>query len=82
MFLRICEAITRSSGRERTGALCYAVGWTHHVYGVQIICAASIIQGLLGTIGRPVVVSLHCAGIAASRAALTFQRCTTCCRHV
>ena len=47
------DAITRNSGRERTGAFCYAVGWTHHSSGVQIIRAASIIQGLLGNIGRP-----------------------------
>jgi len=52
-FLRICEALTRNSGRERTSAFCYAVGWTHHAHGVQIIRAASIIQGLLGNIGRP-----------------------------
>jgi formate dehydrogenase major subunit len=52
-FLRICDAITHNSGRERTGAFCYAVGWTHHSYGVQTIRAASIIQGLLGNIGRP-----------------------------
>ena len=24
----VCEAITHNSGRERTGAFCYAVGWT------------------------------------------------------
>ncbi|MBV9251353.1 MAG: molybdopterin-dependent oxidoreductase, partial [Acetobacteraceae bacterium] len=52
-FIRVCEAITRNSGRERTGAFCYAVGWTHHSFGVQIIRAASIIQGLLGNVGRP-----------------------------
>ena len=52
-FLRICEALTHNSGRERTGAFCYAVGWTHHASGVQIIRAAAIIQGLLGNIGRP-----------------------------
>src|ERR1700704_36522 len=52
-FLAVCEAITRNAGRERTGAFCYAVGWTHHSFGVQIIRAASIIQGLLGNIGRP-----------------------------
>ena len=52
-FLRIVEELTRNSGRERTGAFCYAVGWTHHTVGVQIIRAASIIQGLLGNIGRP-----------------------------
>jgi formate dehydrogenase major subunit len=52
-FLRVCAALTENSGRERTGAFCYAVGWTHHSYGVQIIRAAAIIQGLLGNIGRP-----------------------------
>jgi formate dehydrogenase major subunit len=53
IFLRVCDALTKNAGRERTGAFCYAVGWTHHVHGVQIIRAASIIQGLLGNIGRP-----------------------------
>jgi formate dehydrogenase major subunit len=53
IFLRVCDALTENAGRERTGAFCYAVGWTHHVHGVQIIRAASIIQGLLGNIGRP-----------------------------
>ncbi len=52
-FLRVADAIARNSGRERTGAFCYAVGWTHHSTGVQMIRAASIIQGLLGNIGRP-----------------------------
>ncbi len=53
VFLRVAEAMVRNSGRARTGAICYAVGWTHHTTGVQIIRAASIIQGLLGNIGRP-----------------------------
>jgi formate dehydrogenase major subunit len=53
IFLRVCDALTKNSGRERTSAFCYAVGWTHHAHGVQIIRAASIIQGLLGNIGRP-----------------------------
>ncbi len=52
-FLRVAEALARNSGRERTGAICYAVGWTHHSVGVQIIRAASIVQGLLGNMGRP-----------------------------
>ncbi len=53
IFLRVADAIARNSGRERTGAFCYAVGWTHHSTGVQMIRAASIIQGLLGNAGRP-----------------------------
>ena len=52
-FLAVAKALTRNSGREKTGAFCYAVGWTHHTVGVQIIRAAAIIQGLLGNIGRP-----------------------------
>ncbi len=53
VFLRICEVLVKNSGRERTGAFAYAVGWTHHTYGVQIIRAATIVQGLLGNVGRP-----------------------------
>ena len=53
LFLKIATALAKNSGRERTGAFCYAVGWTHHSVGVQIIRAAAIIQGLLGNIGRP-----------------------------
>ena len=30
----------RTPGRERTAAICYAVGWTQHTIGVQIIRAA------------------------------------------
>jgi formate dehydrogenase major subunit len=52
-FIAYCEAITRNSGRERTGAFCYSVGWTQHTVGVQYIRAAAILQQLLGNIGRP-----------------------------
>lgn len=53
VFVRVADALARNSGRERTGAFCYAVGWTHHTTGVQIIRASTIIQGLLGNVGRP-----------------------------
>jgi formate dehydrogenase major subunit len=53
VFLKIAEAFTSASGPEKTGAICYAVGWTQHSSGVQIIRAASILQLLLGNIGRP-----------------------------
>src|SRR5581483_11595267 len=52
-FLYVCEALTQSSGRERTSAFCYAVGWTQHTVGVQYIRTAAIIQQLLGNMGRP-----------------------------
>src|SRR5207244_9267085 len=53
LFLRVAEALCRNSGRDRTTAFCYAVGWTHRTTGVQYIRAASILQLLLGNIGRP-----------------------------
>jgi formate dehydrogenase major subunit len=52
-FLRVAETLCESSGRERTSALCYAVGWTQHSVGVQYIRTAAILQLLLGNIGRP-----------------------------
>lgn len=52
-FLRVAELLCENSGRERTSAIVYAVGWTQHTNGVQIIRAASILQLLLGNIGRP-----------------------------
>ena len=52
-FLEVAEIFTNASGREKTGAICYAVGWTQHSSGVQIIRAAAILQLLLGNIGRP-----------------------------
>ena len=52
-FLRVADLYTSASGPDKTGAICYAVGWTQHSTGVQIIRAASILQMLLGNIGRP-----------------------------
>jgi len=52
-FLEVADVFTRASGPDRTAAICYAVGWTQHSTGVQIIRAASILQLLLGNIGRP-----------------------------
>jgi len=52
-FARVAEAMTSNSGRDRTTAVCYAVGWTQHSVGAQMIRTASILQTLLGNIGRP-----------------------------
>src|SRR4051812_20392899 len=52
-FLEVARAITENSGRERTTAFVYSVGWTQHTVGVQYIRPASILQALLGNIGRP-----------------------------
>jgi formate dehydrogenase major subunit len=52
-FLEVAEVFTSASGPDKTAAICYAVGWTQHSTGVQIIRSAAILQLLLGNIGRP-----------------------------
>ena len=53
VFLNIAETYADASGPHKTGCICYAVGWTQHSTGVQIIRSAAILQLLLGNIGRP-----------------------------
>jgi formate dehydrogenase major subunit len=53
LFHKVADALVAASGPEHTAAVCYAVGWTQHSKGVQIIRAAAILQLLLGNIGRP-----------------------------
>jgi len=53
LFLKVAEVLCANSGRARTSAFAYAVGWTQHSVGVQYIRTAAIIQLLLGNIGRP-----------------------------
>ena len=53
LFLRVAEDLCSNSGRERTSAFAYALGWTQHTVGVQMIRTTAIIQTLLGNIGRP-----------------------------
>ncbi len=53
LFFRLADAFCSASGPEKTAAICYAVGWTQHSNGVQIIRSAAILQLLLGNIGRP-----------------------------
>jgi formate dehydrogenase major subunit len=53
VFLKTAETFTSASGREKTAAICYALGWTQHSNGVQIVRSAAILQLLLGNIGRP-----------------------------
>jgi formate dehydrogenase major subunit len=52
-FLQVARLITENSGRERTTAFVYSLGWTQHTVGVQYIRTAAILQTLLGNMGRP-----------------------------
>jgi formate dehydrogenase major subunit len=51
--VQVAELLCANSGRERTSAIVYAVGWTQHTTGVQMIRAAGILQALLANMGRP-----------------------------
>lgn len=53
LFYKIADTLVKNSGRERTTNISYAVGWTQHTVGVQMIRASGILQLLLGNIGRP-----------------------------
>ena len=53
IFLKVAETILANSGADRTTSFAYAVAWTQHTYGVQIIGACALLQLLLGNIGRP-----------------------------
>jgi formate dehydrogenase major subunit len=69
-FLAVAETICENSTPEKTTSLCYAVGWTQHSKGVQIIRTAAILQLLLGNMGRPG------GGIMALRGHATIQGST------
>ena len=70
VFEKVAQTICDNSNRDRTTAFCYAVGWTHHTVGAQIIRACSVLQLLLGNIGRPG------GGILALRGHATIQGST------
>ena len=69
-FLEVAKTLCDNSGRERTSAFVYAVGWTQHTVGVQYIRTTTIIQALLGNAGRPG------GGILALRGHATIQGST------
>lgn len=52
-FLEVARTIAENSGRDKTTAVVYAVGWTQHSVGPQMIRAGAILQLLMGNIGRP-----------------------------
>lgn len=52
-FDYLARSIVENSGRERTTCFAYAVGWTQHTLGAQFIRTATILQLLMGNVGRP-----------------------------
>src|SRR5688572_28088720 len=52
-FLRVADAVLANSGADRTTSFAYAVAWTQHTDGVQMISCCALLQLLLGNMGRP-----------------------------
>ncbi len=52
-FEKVAEIVTSTGNAERVGTITYALGWTQHSTGVQMIRAGAVLQLLLGNIGRP-----------------------------
>src|SRR5262245_10055540 len=52
-FLKVCEYIASTSSPGRTMTIMYALGWTQHTQGSEMIRTAAIVQLLLGNIGVP-----------------------------
>ena len=50
-FLHVCEMIAETSVPDRTMTIMYALGWTQHTVGTQMIRTAAMVQLLLGNIG-------------------------------
>ena len=69
-FLSVARTLLDNSGRDRTCSFAYAVAWTQHTNGPQIIGCAALLQLLLGNFGRPG------AGIMALRGHASIQGST------
>jgi formate dehydrogenase major subunit len=69
-FLEVANTILANSGADRTTSFAYAVAWTQHTNGPQIIGCCALLQLLLGNFGRPG------AGIMALRGHASIQGST------
>jgi formate dehydrogenase major subunit len=45
-------SVRKDGDMKKVATIIYAVGWTHHTFGTQIIRTAAMIQLLLGNVGR------------------------------
>jgi formate dehydrogenase-N alpha subunit len=51
IFLKVCGIIATTSAPDRTTTFMYALGWTQHSVGSQMIRTAAMVQLLLGNVG-------------------------------
>ena len=50
-FLKVCELMATTAVKDRAMTILYALGWTQHSQGSQMIRAGAMLQLLLGNIG-------------------------------
>ena len=52
-FLKVCELIAETAAPDKVMTIMYALGWTQHSQGSQMIRTGAMVQLLLGNIGVP-----------------------------
>ena len=50
-LMKVYKEYSATGVKDKAGTICYALGWTHHTTGSQIIRTMSLIQLLLGNMG-------------------------------
>ena len=50
-FIKVCEMLATTATPDRAGTIMYALGWTQHSNGSQMIRCGAMVQLLLGNIG-------------------------------
>ena len=50
-FLKVCEMLASTATPDRAATILYALGWTQHTIGSQMIRTGAMLQLLLGNIG-------------------------------
>jgi formate dehydrogenase major subunit len=50
-FLHVCEVLASTSTTDRAATILYALGWTQHSVGAQMVRMGAMVQLLLGNIG-------------------------------
>ena len=78
-FRRVCELITANSGRDRTTAFVYSVGWTSTPSACSTSAPRRSCRRCSATSGGRAAASWRCAGTRPSRGPPTSRRCSTCC---
>ena len=76
-FVNVAKTYCSASGPEKTGAICYAVGWTQHSSGVQIFAVLRFCNYSLATL----VALAAILALPRSRIDSRFHRCSYTLRH-